>query len=96
MKMLDAWRWEQGTVTATVLIKIIILAVWYMGVRPKVSGLSRFNEIYTLTTVNTRWKATESGIWWEGLDWIHLVQDRDQSYALVKTAMNIRVPKKRV
>jgi hypothetical protein len=27
-----------------------------------------------------------------GIDWIHLVQDRDQWRALVKTAMNFRVP----
>jgi hypothetical protein len=26
---------------------------------------------------------------WEGLDWIHLSQDRDQWWDLVKTAMNI-------
>jgi hypothetical protein len=31
---------------------------------------------------------------WEGVDWIHLVQDRDQWRALVKTVMNLRVPGK--
>jgi hypothetical protein len=29
---------------------------------------------------------------WEGVDWIHLVQDRDQWRAVVNTAMNIPVP----
>jgi hypothetical protein len=30
-------------------------------------------------------------IWWCGLDWIDLVQDRDQCRALVNTVMNLRV-----
>jgi len=30
-------------------------------------------------------------IGWEGVDWIHLAQDRDQRWALVNTVMNIRV-----
>jgi len=29
---------------------------------------------------------------WEGVDWMHLDQDRDQWWALVKTVMNIRFP----
>jgi hypothetical protein len=29
---------------------------------------------------------------WEGVDWIHLAQDRDQWRALVNTVMNLRVP----
>jgi hypothetical protein len=29
-------------------------------------------------------------IGWEGVDWMHLVQDRDQWWAVVNTAMNIR------
>jgi hypothetical protein len=29
---------------------------------------------------------------WDGVDWIELVQDRDQLRALVNTVMNLRVP----
>jgi hypothetical protein len=31
-------------------------------------------------------------IGWDGMDWIELDQDRDQSGALVNTVMNLRVP----
>jgi hypothetical protein len=31
---------------------------------------------------------------WEGVDWMHLVQDRDQWRALVNTVMNLRAPQK--
>jgi hypothetical protein len=31
-------------------------------------------------------------IGWDGMDWIHLAQDRDQWKALVNTVMNLRVP----
>jgi hypothetical protein len=31
-------------------------------------------------------------IGWNGIDWIDLVQDRDQWRALVNTVMNLRVP----
>jgi hypothetical protein len=31
-------------------------------------------------------------IWWEGLEWIHLAQDRDQRRVLVNTVTNLRVP----
>jgi hypothetical protein len=31
-------------------------------------------------------------IGWGGMDWIGLVQDRDQCMALVNTVMNLRVP----
>jgi hypothetical protein len=29
---------------------------------------------------------------WDGMDWIHLAEDRDQWRALVNTVMNLRVP----
>jgi hypothetical protein len=29
---------------------------------------------------------------WEGVDWIYLAQDRDQSQAFVDTVMNLQVP----
>jgi hypothetical protein len=31
-------------------------------------------------------------IWWEGVDWIHQVQERVQMWALVNTVMSLRVP----
>jgi hypothetical protein len=31
-------------------------------------------------------------IWWDGVVWIDLAQDRDHWRALVNTVMNIRVP----
>jgi hypothetical protein len=31
-------------------------------------------------------------IGWDGMDWIDLAQDGDQSRALVNTVMNLRVP----
>jgi hypothetical protein len=31
-------------------------------------------------------------IWWKGVDWMHLVQDRDQWRAVVNTVINHRFP----
>jgi hypothetical protein len=39
---------------------------------------------------NIRMDLREIG--WEGVNWIHLAQDRDQWRALVNTVMNIPVP----
>jgi hypothetical protein len=32
------------------------------------------------------------GIGWEGVDWTHMGQDRDQWRAVVNTVLNLRVP----
>jgi len=29
---------------------------------------------------------------WEGVDWVHLAQDRDEWTAVVNTVMNLRLP----
>jgi hypothetical protein len=42
---------------------------------------------------NIRMYLTKIG--WEGVDWIHLTQDRDQWWASVNTVVNLRVPKRR-
>jgi len=39
---------------------------------------------------NTRMDLREIG--WEGVNWIHLAQNRDQWRVLANTAMNLRVP----
>jgi len=39
---------------------------------------------------NNRIDVKEVG--WEGVDWTHLAEDRDQWRALVSTVMNLRVP----
>jgi hypothetical protein len=31
-------------------------------------------------------------IGWEGMDWIHLAQDRDQWWVVVNMVMNLQVP----
>jgi hypothetical protein len=31
-------------------------------------------------------------IWWEGVDWMHLAEDRNQWRAVMNTEMNLRVP----
>jgi hypothetical protein len=39
---------------------------------------------------NIRMDLRETG--WEGVDWMQLAQDRDQWWALMRTAMNLHVP----
>jgi hypothetical protein len=39
---------------------------------------------------NIRMDLREIG--WEGVDWMHLAQDRDQWRAVVNTVMNVRYP----
>jgi len=39
---------------------------------------------------NVRMGLREIG--WEGMDWMHLAQVRDQWWALMNTAMNLRFP----
>jgi hypothetical protein len=31
-------------------------------------------------------------MWWEGLEWMHLAQDKDQWRAVVNTVVKLRVP----
>jgi hypothetical protein len=44
--------------------------------------------VFTVITYNLDLRE----IGWEGMDWIHLAQDRDQWQALVNTEMNVQVP----
>jgi hypothetical protein len=39
---------------------------------------------------NIKMDLKETG--WDGVDWIHLAQDRDQWRALLNNVMNLRVP----
>jgi hypothetical protein len=54
----------------------------YLGKRPLRRPRCRWEDI----SVDIK----EMG--WEGVDWIHLAQDRDQWQAVVNTVMNLRVP----
>jgi hypothetical protein len=53
-------------------------------------------EKRTLRRPRHRWESNNRivlrEIEWEGVDWIHLVQDRDQLWAVMNTVMNLRVP----
>jgi hypothetical protein len=42
---------------------------------------------------NIRMDLRETG--WEGVDWIHLAQERDKWQALVNTVTNLRIPNRR-
>jgi hypothetical protein len=43
-----------------------------------------------------RWKDNmKMDLWeigWEGMDWVHLAQDRDQWRAVMNTVMSLRIP----
>jgi hypothetical protein len=39
---------------------------------------------------NIRMDLKETG--WEGVDWMHLAQDRDQWWALINNFINLRLP----
>jgi hypothetical protein len=41
---------------------------------------------------NTRIRIYLREMWWEGVDCVHLTQDRDQWQAPVNMVMNLRVP----
>jgi hypothetical protein len=56
------------------------------GKRPLRRGRNRLED-------NIRVDLREIG--YEGVDWMHLDQDRDQWWAVVNTVMNIRVPYRR-
>jgi hypothetical protein len=43
---------------------------------------------------NEKWVRDLREMGCEGVDWIHVVQDRDQWRAVVNTVMNLRVPYK--
>jgi hypothetical protein len=46
-----------------------------------------------LGTTRRKWEDNRD-IEWEGVEWIHVAQDRDQWKAHVYTVMNLRVPKR--
>jgi hypothetical protein len=39
-----------------------------------------------------QWDLSLGTVRWEGVDWMHLAQDRDQLWALVNTVLNFSVP----
>jgi hypothetical protein len=39
-----------------------------------------------------RWEDNIRKIWWEGVEWMHLAQDKDQWWAIVNTVMKLHVP----
>jgi ribosome biogenesis protein Nip4 len=60
-----------------------ILVRKHEGKRPRGRPRRRWED-------NIRMALRETG--WKVVDWMHLVQDRDQWWALVKMVMNLRVP----
>jgi hypothetical protein len=56
----------------------------------KPEGMRPLGKPRRMREDNIRMNLREIG--WGGMDWIDLVQDRDQWRALVNTVMNLRVP----
>jgi hypothetical protein len=58
--------------------------------------LEKLEEKRPLGSPRNRWedkmRMDLSEIGWEGVDWSHLVQERDQRWDLVNITMNIWVP----
>jgi hypothetical protein len=52
--------------------------------------MNHINPVHTTPSYLSKTGLREIG--WGGVDWIDLVQDRDQWRALVNTVMNLRVP----
>jgi hypothetical protein len=75
-------RWMGGCSTYGRGEKYMILS-GQQGKRPL--GLPRFR---TEDDIRMDLRETE----WEGVDWMHVAQDRDQGRALVDTVMNLWVP----
>jgi hypothetical protein len=48
-----------------------------------------YNAVVTRDSPSIKMDLREMG--WDGMDWIDLTQDRDQSRALVNTVINLRV-----
>jgi hypothetical protein len=58
----------------------------------KLELISDMISTYKVWSENTKKRKDSEDLGWEGVDWIHLTQDRDQRWALVNTVMNLRVP----
>jgi hypothetical protein len=56
----------------------------------KCEGKRQFGRPRRIREDNIKMDLREIGL--EGVDWIHLAQDRDQWRVLVNTVMNLRVP----
>jgi hypothetical protein len=64
----------------------VFIGFWLGG--PK--GRDHWEDLVVDGEHNIKMDLVEIG--WEGAEWIHLAQDRDQWRTLVNTAMNFRFP----
>jgi hypothetical protein len=55
-----------------------------------VARMGEKRNAYRILVDNNKMDLREIGL--DGIDWIHLAQDRDQGSSLVNMVMNIRVP----